>query len=252
MKFGICDLTIIPMKIEPSDQSEMINQVLFGEYFEIIEESGEWIKILLNHDNYKGWICKKQCKEIDSTTFEELRNQNPTFSADILDTIQEKNYQIIVIGSILPNYKSGHIIINQNMFKFDGLTTQGYIQKKYILETASMYLNTPYLWGGRSPLGIDCSGFTQMVYRLQGIKLPRDSYQQAEIGKTVKLIKESKLGDLAFFKKENKINHVGIIMKNNHIIHASGKVRIDTLDEKGIINSESKKYTHRLSLIKRL
>ena len=170
----------------------------------------------------------------------------------MLGTIQDKDYQIIVIGSILPNYKSGHSVINKKILRFDGETTQGYINKESILETASVYLNTPYLWGGRSPLGIDCSGFTQMVYRLQGFQIPRDAYEQAEIGKTIKSIEESRIGDLAFFKKENKIQHVGIILKNNHIIHSSGKVRIDILDDTGIINSESREYTHRLSTIKRI
>ena len=114
-----------------------------------------------------------------------------------------------------------------------------------------MYLNTPYLWGGRSPVGFDCSGFIQMVYRLQGIKLPRDAYQQAEVGRTLKSVGESEAGDLAFFEnKEGKINHVGIIMKNNYIIHASGKVRIDKLDKQGIFNDDFSTHSHKLGLIK--
>ena len=114
-----------------------------------------------------------------------------------------------------------------------------------------MYLNTPYLWGGRGPLGIDCSGFTQMVYRLQGVELPRDAYQQAEVGTTLSFIEESEAGDLAFFDNaEGKIIHVGMILADNHIIHASGKVRIDRLDQQGVFNAEERTHTHKLRLIK--
>ena len=125
------------------------------------------------------------------------------------------------------------------------------LKKKKISENALLYLNAPYLWGGRSPLGIDCSGFTQMVYRLQGTKLPRDAYQQAEVGTTLSFIEESQSGDLAFFDdKEGKIIHVGIILENNHIIHSSGKVRIDRIDQQGIFNTEKGHHTHKLRLIK--
>ena len=137
------------------------------------------------------------------------------------------------------------------MYQFNGLTTPGFTQKDKLIENALIYLNAPYLWGGRSPLGIDCSGLTQMVYRLQGIDLPRDAYQQAEVGTTLSFIEESEPGDLAFFdNNEGKVIHVGIIMENNHIIHASGKVRIDSIDQQGIFNKNLGKHTHKLRLIK--
>jgi cell wall-associated NlpC family hydrolase len=137
------------------------------------------------------------------------------------------------------------------MYQFDGLTTPGFIKKDKLVENALMYLNAPYLWGGRSPLGIDCSGFTQMVYRLQGVDLPRDAYQQAEVGTTLSFVEESEPGDLAFFDNtEGKITHVGIILEDNHIIHASGKVRIDRIDQQGVFNTEIGNHTHKLRLIK--
>ena len=137
------------------------------------------------------------------------------------------------------------------MYQFDGLITPGFSKKEKLIDSALMYLNAPYLWGGRSPLGIDCSGLTQMVYRLQGINLPRDTYQQAEIGTTLSFVEESEPGDLAFFDdNEGKIIHVGIIMENNHIIHASGKVRIDRIDQQGIFHKTHGSHTHKLRLIK--
>ena len=137
------------------------------------------------------------------------------------------------------------------MFKFLGKKTQGFSQKKHLINNAMIFLNAPYLWGGRTPFGIDCSGFTQIIYRLQGINIPRDAYKQAEIGTTLSFINESEEGDLAFFDNaEGKIIHVGIIMKKNYIIHASGKVRIDKIDQEGIFNIEKKKHTHKLRIIK--
>ena len=251
MKYGISNLSIIPMRDEAADQAEMVNQILFGEHFKVLEIRKKWSKIRLAHDNYEGWVCNKQWIEIPEEDYKQLDKDVSTITTDILDIITKDHHQPIVIGSILPTYKSGHALINNKMYKFDGLTTPGFTQKEKLVENALMYLNAPYLWGGRSPLGIDCSGFSQMVYRLQGISLPRDAYQQAEVGTTLSFVEESEPGDLAFFdNKEGKITHVGIILADNHIIHASGKVRIDRIDQQGIFNTEIGSHTHKLRLIK--
>lgn len=251
MQYGISNLSIVPMRNEAADQAEMVNQILFGEHFKVLEVRKKWSRIRLAHDSYEGWICNKQWIEIEDDIYKQLDKDVSTITTDILDIISKDHQQPIVIGSILPSYKSGHAIINNEMYQFDGLTTPGYAKKEKLVESALMYLNAPYLWGGRSPLGIDCSGFTQMVYRLQGIDLPRDAYQQAEAGTTLSFVEESEPGDLAFFdNSEGEIIHVGIIMENNHIIHASGKVRIDRIDQQGIFNQELGTHTHKLRLIK--
>ena len=251
MNYGISNLSIVPMRIEAADQSEMVNQVIFGEHFKVLEIRKKWSRIRLAHDSYEGWICNKQWIEIEEDIYKQLDKEVATITTDILDIITKTHHQPIVIGSILPSYKSGHALINNEMYQFDGLTTPGFIKKDKLVENALMYLNAPYLWGGRSPLGIDCSGFTQMVYRLQGVDLPRDAYQQAEVGTTLSFVEESEPGDLAFFDNaEGKITHVGIILEDNHIIHASGKVRIDRIDQQGIFNTEIGNHTHKLRLIK--
>ena len=251
MKYGISNIAIVPMRAKASDKSEMINQVLFGEHFKVIEQEKKFSKIMLSHDGYEGWVCNKQWLEIDEEDYKSLDKEVSTITIDILDIIKKDSHQPIVIGSILPNYKSGHALINNEMYQFDGLTTPGFVKKEKLIENAFIYLNAPYLWGGRSPLGIDCSGLTQMVYRLQGINLPRDAYQQAEVGKTVATIEESEAGDLAFFENDDgKIVHIGILIGNSYIIHASGKVRIDKIDQQGILNTETEEYTHKLRLIK--
>ncbi len=251
MKFGISNLSIIPQRSEANDIAEMTNQVLFGEHFKVLEIRKKWSKIRLSHDSYEGWICNKQWQEISEEDYKQLDKDVATISTDILDIITKEYQQPIVIGSVLPFYKSGHALINEEMYKFDGLSTQGYVDKNKLRQNALIFLNAPYLWGGRSPLGIDCSGLTQIVYRLQGIDLPRDAYQQAKVGTTLSFIEESEVGDLAFFDdKEGKVIHVGIILEDNHIIHASGKVRIDRIDQQGIFNTEIGKHTHKLRLIK--
>ena len=251
MKYGISNIAIVPMRIEAVDQAEMVNQILFGEHFKVLEVRKKWSKVRLAHDSYEGWVCNKQWVEIEEDIYKQLDKEVSTITIDILDVISKDHHQPIVIGSILPSYKSGYALINNEMYKFDGLTTAGFTNKEKLVENALMYLNAPYLWGGRSPLGIDCSGFTQMIYRLQGIDLPRDACQQAEIGKTLSFVKEAEAGDLVFFdNNEGRITHVGIILDNNHIIHASGKVRVDRIDQQGIFNKELGTHTHKLRLIK--
>lgn len=251
MNYGISQLSIVPMRSETSDKSEMINQILFGEHFKILEERKKWSKIRLAHDSYEGWICNKQLLKISEEDYHQLDKDISTLTTDILDIISKDQHQPIVIGSILPFYKSGHANINNEMYEFNGLTTPGYVKKEKLIANALIFLNAPYLWGGRSPLGIDCSGLTQMVYRLQGIDLPRDAYMQAKVGTTLSFIEESEAGDLAFFDDtEGNVIHVGIILENNHILHASGMVRIDRIDQQGIFNTEIGVHTHKLRLIK--
>ena len=186
------------MRAEASDASEMTNQVLFGEHFKILEARKKWSRVRLSHDKYEGWICNKQWQEIDKTTYSELDHQTPTLTTDLIDVVKGEQLQPIVIGSTLPYYQEGALKIGENTFQLDGYTTKGFKEKLALVTNAMMYLNAPYLGEVASPLGIDCSGFTQMVYRLQGVELPRDAYQQAEVGNTLSFIEESEAGDLAF------------------------------------------------------
>ena len=251
MKYGISNISIVPIRKEAADQSEMVNQILFGEHFKVLDTRKKWVKIRLAHDSYEGWICNKQWQEITEDDYKQLDKDVPTITTDILDIVTKEYQQPIIIGSILPFFKSGHARINHDLYKFEGLSTQGYVKKEKLRENALIYLNAPYLWGGRSPLGIDCSGLAQMIYRLQGIDLPRDAYEQAKVGTTLSFVEESEAGDLAFFDDdEGKIIHVGIILEENYIIHASGKVRIDRIDQQGIFNNEIGSHTHKLRLIK--
>mgnify|MGYP000538859901 CR=1 FL=1 len=251
--FGICNLAIIPLRFEPSDKSEIVSQVLFGEHFEILEQLKQWSKIKLQYDDYEGWVDSKQYQTISESEYDQLSEDVIVLNADLIEYITGPNNLLLPIplGSSLSFLNYGDI--NTSNFNFEGTKISGIKTKDCILNTAFIYLNAPYLWGGKTPFGIDCSGFTQMVYKLNGYKLMRDASQQSKQGEALSFIEESEPGDLAFFdNEEGNIIHVGIIMKDNYIIHASGKVRIDRLDHLGIYNSEVNRHTHKLRVIKKI
>lgn len=248
MQYGICNLSIVPLRFEASDKSELVSQVLYGEWFKVIEKRKHWSKIRLAFDTYEGWIDNKQYLEIDADTYNLLNTENPKLTTDLVEFIQDENDQLypIQLGATLNG-------ISLLKHRYDGNFTQDKLNKQNIVETAFLYLNSPYLWGGKTPFGIDCSGFTQMVYKLNGYKLLRDASQQATQGEALSFIEESEPGDLAFFDNaDGAIIHVGIIMKDNYIIHAHGQVRIDRLDHSGIYNVDRKTHTHKLRVIKKV
>ena len=246
MILGICNLSIVPVRIVDSDKSEMINQLIYGDIIEILEEKEKWVQIKSVFDDYIGWIDKKQYFKIDDNINLDLNK--PVYSIDLVEFIENNNNELVTIpiGSDISN-------ISLMNHKFDGKTISGKNNRNSIVNTALSFLNSPYLWGGKTPFGIDCSGFTQMVYKINGYKLSRDAKDQANQGETLSFIEESEAGDLAFFNNDQgDIIHVGIILQNNHIIHASGKVRIDRIDHSGIYNNDLNKHTHSLRYIKKI
>jgi hypothetical protein len=251
MEYGICKLSVIPLRSEPAEQSEMVSQVLFGEWFEILEWQEKWVKIVTSIDNYTGWIGRLQFIMLGHLAWQQLQREKPPLSYGAVTQAWKKSDNTILylpIGSSMSFMEGNTCKIGNE--KFEMLGPKGDIETFAI--TAKSFLNAPYLWGGRTHFGIDCSGFTQAVFRLHGIDIKRDASQQAGQGKSVPNIKQALLGDLAFFVNENdRVTHVGIMLNNNQIIHASGKVKIDSIDEKGIFSEELKRYTHTLHSIKR-
>jgi hypothetical protein len=248
MKYGICNLSVAPLRAEAADSSELVTQVLYGEMFKVLESRKKWSRIRLDFDKYEGWIDNKQFVNMEEEQYQIFSKQNPILSEDLVDLVSMPNNQMlsIVVGSSLNTLA----LLNHT---FDGLTIDQKFPKKHLIDTALLYLNAPYLWGGKTPFGIDCSGFVQMVYKLNGYKLKRDASQQAGQGEALSFIEESEPGDLAFFDNtEGNITHVGIIMEDHYIIHAHGKVRIDRLDHSGIFNIDTNAHTHKLRVIKRI
>lgn len=248
MEYGICNLSIVPVRGEPSDKSELVTQLLYGEHFKVLESRKFWSRIRLAFDNYEGWIDNKQFLLIEKEDYYNFDNAPLQISSDLVDFVTNCDSQLfsICLGANISSadYFNHH---------FEGKFVSEIFAKEQLIETALTYLNTPYLWGGKTPFGIDCSGLTQMVYKLNGYKLFRDASMQVKQGEALSFIEESEPGDLAFFdNEEGDITHVGIIMTDNYIIHAHGKVRIDRLDHSGIFNAEIGRHTHKLRVIKRI
>lgn len=255
MVYGICNLSMAPLRAMATDKSEMVSQVLFGETFEILETEKEWSKIRLSYDNSEGFIDNKQYLIITETFFLKLTTEKKYISGELIDFITNKNNELttIPLGADLPFYNNNKLEINAELYMYEGAVLSEVKAKSEIPQIAFTYLNTPFLWGGKTPFGMDASGFVQMVYKLCGHSLFREVKAQATQGEVLSFIEESVPGDLAFFdNEEGEIIHVGIILNDYHIIHCHGKVRIDTLDHSGIYNADTQKHTHKLRIIKKM
>ena len=256
LDFGVSRLSIIPVRAEGSDKAEQVTQLLFGDHYEVLTTSKDkkWLKVKAYYDQYEGWIDAKQHHSISKEHFDYINRADFKITTDVTTSIlYNKTPLVIVMGSIIP-ISSTELFKMEEQFAFNGESKSIGLKRdvEHLKNTAKNYLNAPYLWGGKSPFGIDCSGFTQMVFKINGYKLHRDSSQQVKQGREVKF-NEVQAGDLAFFKnKDNKITHVGIVLSNDKIIHASGKVRIDHFNDEGILNTDTKVYTHTLSTIRRI
>lgn len=251
---AICFLSVIPIRANPSHSSEMVTQLLFGEVFQITERKEEWLFIKTEYDQYTGWIDEKQALEINAEVSSNLRFITLDVNTMALKGEQKQPFYLPA-GSCLPFYADGKCQVGKDFYQIisNNITIPNPDDfAADVAEIAKRFLNVPYLWGGRTHFGIDCSGFSQIVFKILGIRLNRDASQQAEQGTLVDFLPEAKAGDLAFFdNEEGRITHVGIMLNNSQIIHASGRVKIDRIDNQGIFSSDLKKYSHKLRIIKR-
>lgn len=256
MTHAICMVSVSPLRKFSKDTAEMTSQVLFGEVVQILSRSGKnWARVMCMWDGYIGWVDPKQFKLLLPNEVDE-HMKDAAVSFDLCHYIGDGQASFpIVAGSSLPQYDGINVSILDQKYLFNGTVIRG--NKTYsdasFEKVIKRYLHAPYLWGGRSPFGIDCSGYTQMIYKYLNIALPRDAYQQAEYGTMVDFVSDAQLGDLAFFvNKEGRIHHVGIMLGEGYIIHASGQVRIDRIDHFGIYHKGKRSYTHILRFIKRI
>ena len=253
---GICRLALMPVRADSKDASEQVTQLLFGEHYEVLEvaANGRWYRIRINFDNYEGWIDHRQHTTISDAYYEQINLSNYKVSLELTTTIlYRKQSLMILLGSILPISTSELFKMEEQLaFNGESKALGQRLNYEFLRNTAFRYLNAPYMWGGRTPFGIDCSGFTQMVFRINGYSLLRDASQQAGQGTAVSFT-DAEPGDLAFFTNDNgKVTHVGLLLEDRQIIHASGRVRVDILDEKGIFSEETNEYTHQLAFLRRM
>lgn len=251
MEKFICENVFVPLRSSPSHKSEMLSQILFGEKYIIKDQSGKWTKIESLFDNYTGWIDMNHLQQ--SGDKDDIKGF--VLNKSLLCYKNDKSKLVLEPGCEIynPDFKNKTFTVGENIFRTIQEFDNGYITtKESLTDTAIRFINSPYIWGGRIPSGIDCSGLTQLVYKIHGITIPRNSWQQAETGDSVSFMNESRPGDLVFFDNEKgQISHVGMMIADGLIIHASGRVRIDTIDHQGIFKPEIGGYSHHLRMIKR-
>lgn len=252
MERYICENVFVPLRSGPTHRAEMLSQVLFGEKYRVLDQVDHWLKIETEFDSFTGWIDMNHLQHCL------IRNEESghVLNRSLLCFKSDKTKMILEAGCEIYNPDPGQSCFTAGEHLYT--TAKDFSSNYYTVadtsaDTAMRFINSPYIWGGRIPSGIDCSGLTQLVYKIHGKKLPRNSWQQAETGEDVAFINEAEPGDLVFFDNENgKISHVGIIISRGLVIHASGRVRIDQIDHQGIYKQEIGAYSHRLRMIRRV
>ncbi len=256
-EFGIATESLISLRKKPSEKSELSSQILFGETYKVLQFKGEWIEIETVYDHYSGWISTNMHFAVhgDFLEFVAFEKKACTCSISLVSEIEANSPHYLPHGATLPAFsdKSMSFKIGNKTFRLYDKNSINSFTAANIKDVALRFLNAPYLWGGRTIFGIDCSGFTQIVYKICGIKLMRDAYQQFIQGEFVTDFNVIQAGNLAFFGSSiSKITHVGILLSKDKIIHASGRVKISAWDEIGIYDEEQDKYTHKLVGIKKI
>jgi hypothetical protein len=253
---GICNLSIAPIRSEASDKAEILSQLLFGDCFKVIESTEKWTFIQTCFEDYCGWVDNKQFTYSEYCVIKAAESKvlGLAISHGIIKLSTGEKLQLMP-GSSIPKIINNRFFIGTEEYQIpnNSLVDSNLIFDDHVADYAKFFMHAPYLWGGKSLFGIDCSGLTQVVFKMLGKTLKRDAWQQAEQGNVVNFLQEAKAGDLAFFdNEEGKVTHVGIMLSDQYIIHASGRVKIDPIDGQGIYSLDLKKHTHKLRIIKRI
>jgi gamma-D-glutamyl-L-lysine dipeptidyl-peptidase len=253
---GVTLQALIPIRREPSESSEMVSQLLFGEKYQVLEDRGKWLQVLTEFDYYTGWIDSKVFIQYTVSAARTLPEEAIQAARVAEVHLSDGTAVMTPAGCSLPGYDPERNTIDVQGVRCPVSSPYGSIvcrAEEDMVQTARQFMNAPYVWGGRSPFGFDCSGFVQTVYHIHHVSLPRDASQQSESGERVNGVQHARLGDLAFFYGEKGgISHVGLLDGAGHIIHCSGRVRIDPIEDTGILHASTGVLTHPMAFIRRI
>ncbi|MBQ7530605.1 MAG: C40 family peptidase [Paludibacteraceae bacterium] len=268
--------SVVPVRLEPREGAEQETQLLFGEVCQITETLPRWYKIRNEADGEEGYVdaimLSPMSDEEHATHTAALASGTARVKFPMTYAVSENNQQTIplTLGTRLPNYKNGQFEVLGVTFRIDSAAVAEQplpLNQSTLMQVMRFLLNTPYLWGGKNAMGLDCSGMTQTVMSLFGINLPRNASQQVKCGEEVKSLNHAQAGDLVFFDhadpncdgslphncaNDTRITHVGLLLDAERVIHCSGRVKIEHIDERGILSTERQGYTHHLAAIRRM
>lgn len=204
---GICRLSVVAIRDQPKPDAKMCSQLLFGEHYSVINRDGDWLRIVLYFDESEGWIHSSQHTLISEDYFNQVNMSDYKVCTDVTGTIffQKKNVHIL-LGSVLPITTNELFKIEEQVaYNGDSKSLSQKREFEFMKGIIKHYMHAPYLFGGKSPFGIDEGALIQQVFKICGYRMPRTISEQAKVGTEIASVDDLKPGDLIYSNHEEEV-----------------------------------------------